>query len=471
MPASAWNSCSCTLATRSDSNGSATLVGQLRSLSEARAGCPHGNFKRTPLQMFHLPQHLVVPLFQRPYVWDEDEQWAPLWQDVRRLAELRLARPVLDGHALPRRGRRPSPRRAAEQRCHGEQHHRWAAAADDAAAADGRGWRGPREAGCDAPAGQLERLTHNDGDLRRRRDTRLKVRHTQPRPRRLRRGDGRRAAGRPRRPDARRLPDRSGARVLHRAVDGWLGDADARDVRAHGPTRSSTSSPGAAAGRHQPHGTENSQEIFETLNARGTPLTAADLIRNFVFQRLEAEGADTRAPTPRTGRSRRKFWETEVSVGRYLRQPKLAVLQPVADLPRRRGDQPQSTFTRFKQYVEHESGQKMSDLLPTIKQQAEQYEAWTIAAADQDRQLTRRAGRLPDEGQRGRAAQATADLAARARPATSRATSSKPSSRAAESWLVRRQLLRLTASTWVASSPTSSAAHRDAPAERTAPNG
>lgn len=33
---------------------------------------------------------------------------------------------------------------------------------------------------------------------------------------------------------------------------------------------------------------EDAQEIFETLNARGTPLTAADLIKNFVFQRLNA---------------------------------------------------------------------------------------------------------------------------------------------------------------------------------------
>jgi hypothetical protein len=32
---------------------------------------------------------------------------------------------------------------------------------------------------------------------------------------------------------------------------------------------------------------EDSQEIFETLNARDTPLTAADLIKNFVFQRLD----------------------------------------------------------------------------------------------------------------------------------------------------------------------------------------
>ena len=38
--------------------------------------------------------------------------------------------------------------------------------------------------------------------------------------------------------------------------------------------------------------TENAQEIFETLNARGAVLTAADLIKNFVFQRLLEQGAD-----------------------------------------------------------------------------------------------------------------------------------------------------------------------------------
>lgn len=32
--------------------------------------------------VFRTDVRLVVPLFQRPYVWDEDEQWAPLWDDV-----------------------------------------------------------------------------------------------------------------------------------------------------------------------------------------------------------------------------------------------------------------------------------------------------------------------------------------------------------------------------------------------------
>ena len=28
-----------------------------------------------------------IPLFQRQYVWDEDEQWEPLWEDVQHTAE------------------------------------------------------------------------------------------------------------------------------------------------------------------------------------------------------------------------------------------------------------------------------------------------------------------------------------------------------------------------------------------------
>ena len=39
---------------------------------------------------------------------------------------------------------------------------------------------------------------------------------------------------------------------------------------------------------------ENAQEIFETLNARGAQLTAGDLIKNFIFQRLTESGVRRR---------------------------------------------------------------------------------------------------------------------------------------------------------------------------------
>ena len=86
---------------------------------------------------------------------------------------------------------------------------------------------------------------------------------------------------------------------------------------------------------------ENSQEIFETLNARGTPLTAADLVKNFVFQRLEAEGVDTRRAYAEDWPFESKFWETEVSVGRYNVSRSSLFLNQWLGLARRRGDQPE----------------------------------------------------------------------------------------------------------------------------------
>src|SRR5438309_10427282 len=48
---------------------------------------------RTPQMVFMQPQRLIVPLFQRPYVWNEDNQWEPLWGDVARVARRLLEAP------------------------------------------------------------------------------------------------------------------------------------------------------------------------------------------------------------------------------------------------------------------------------------------------------------------------------------------------------------------------------------------
>jgi hypothetical protein len=48
---------------------------------------------RTPQAVFMQPQRLIVPLFQRPYVWNEENQWEPLWKDMARMAEKLVAQP------------------------------------------------------------------------------------------------------------------------------------------------------------------------------------------------------------------------------------------------------------------------------------------------------------------------------------------------------------------------------------------
>jgi uncharacterized protein with ParB-like and HNH nuclease domain len=43
--------------------------------------------KRNVSHVFAQPIQMMVPLFQRPYVWSEDSEWLPLWEHIRGLAD------------------------------------------------------------------------------------------------------------------------------------------------------------------------------------------------------------------------------------------------------------------------------------------------------------------------------------------------------------------------------------------------
>ena len=52
----------------------------------------------TPADIFGYHVRYVVPLFQRPYVWNRRDQWEPLWTDVRTVAERLLRGVPAAGH-------------------------------------------------------------------------------------------------------------------------------------------------------------------------------------------------------------------------------------------------------------------------------------------------------------------------------------------------------------------------------------
>lgn len=343
---------------------------------------------RTPLDVFNLPQHLLVPLFQRPYVWNEPDQWLPLWQDVRRLAELRIGDPYSSathflGAVVVQAQDNPTGNLPARNVIDGQQRLTTLQLLMDAAGSV------LEEGGLDTSAGQLEMLTHNlelyvTGD-----DTRLKLRHsnrdqaafdevmnTEP----PIEHDGLKHSG--------SLLARA-HRFFVTSVREWLGENLGESEYAGRATALvQVLTQGLQLVVIDLQAQENSQEIFETLNARGTPLTAADLVKNFVFQRLESEGVDTQRAYADDWPFESKFWEAEVSVGRYnVSRSSLFLNQWLIS---RLGEEisPKATFTRFKYFVDHEGGRKMSQLLALIKHQADQYEQWTHAANDPDRALS-----------------------------------------------------------------------------------
>ena len=129
---------------------------------------------------------------------------------------------------------------------------------------------------------------------------------------------------------------------------------------------------------------ENAQEIFETLNARGAPLTAADLIKNFIFQRLLEAGTDVElAYQKRWKNFETGFWEKEISVGR-IRYPRSSIFLNHW-LIARTGEEvvAREVFHRFKRFVDHEAGLPMTTLLDQLHKASQVYRQFVTAASTQ----------------------------------------------------------------------------------------
>ena len=47
--------------------------------------------KATATELFEGRKHYLIPAYQRPYVWNEEDQWAPLWDDIIRVTESHIA--------------------------------------------------------------------------------------------------------------------------------------------------------------------------------------------------------------------------------------------------------------------------------------------------------------------------------------------------------------------------------------------
>lgn len=337
----------------------------------------------TPQGVFLQPTYFAIPIFQRPYVWTEEDQWTPLWEDIRRIAELQVSDPTSSARhflgAIVVHAQQGSVSQLPVRNViDGQQRLTTLLLLMDAAEAILRGAQQP------AFADQLQNLTHIPASYVAPGESNLKLRHAN-----RDRTAFEEVMNAPHPVAHAELVHGSSLmarahRYFTREIDEWLGDrADERfSERARALT--GVLGNGLQLVTIDLQSSENPQEIFETLNARGTPLTSADLIKNFVFQRLVAEGADVQLAYEKDWPFEDAFWESELSVGRFtVTRGSLFLGQWLTS---RIGEEisPRSTFTRFKHHVEVESDRQMSELLQTIKQQAAQYRGWIERVRDLD---------------------------------------------------------------------------------------
>jgi hypothetical protein len=333
--------------------------------------------------IFMQPQRLVVPLFQRPYVWTEENQWEPLWNDVTRVAERvlqdpgRRHHPHFLGAIVLQQVQKPTGQMQERTIIDGQQRLTTLQILLDALHAE------LHAVGSGHPAMRLEALVRNPEPFCTKPEDRFKVWPTnRDRPA----FNAVMSADPP--------VDHSSLGFNGRIVDAHRYFTErAREWLAHAPERPVAERAAAieTAARDLLQvvvidlaADENAQEIFETLNARGAQLTAADLIKNFIFQRLLESGADVERVYQERWRDLESgFWEVEINVGRVRYHRSSIFLNHW--LIARTGEEvvAREVFERFKRFADHDAQLPMSTLIARVHAASCVYRDFVSAAAQQ----------------------------------------------------------------------------------------
>ena len=321
--------------------------------------------------LFQKDVRYVIPTFQRPYVWNQDDQWEPLWNDVRNTAER-----YLDQLALVDRNNALAEEQTGTHFMGAvvlQQQPTASAEIETRSVIDGQQRLTTAQILMDAAQEVFEEL---DAKTEARRMSRLVLNaHAE--------GD-----------EAFKLwptsldQDPFRAAMVNGAATAW--HEDSLIVQAHDFFRLQVrewieSAPTEEERADRIHGLEAAMfgllevvvidlasaddafVIFETLNARGTPLLASDLVKNFVLQTATAGGIDAEDLYEREWRPfEDPWWRDEVRQGRIVR-PRLDVfLNHWLVMETAEEVQSHEVFAKFKQHVETD-GKVIADVVGQLR--------------------------------------------------------------------------------------------------------
>ena len=340
----------------------------------------------TPKDLFQKEVRYTIPPFQRPYVWSQDDQWEPLWEDVRNVAENYLEELESSGNDGVEAEQKTSPHFLGAVVL--KQVPTAAKDIDQREVIDGQQRMTTLQLLLDAiqqiceesdqpylkrVARRLAKLVTNDEELIG--DDRLHIFKLWPT-----RGD--REAFRHAMDNGLAVNDFEESLIVQAheffqlQVRKWLQDAtgpiehriDALEAAATSMLQMVVIDLGSQ---------DDPNLIFETLNARGTPLEQSDLIKNYVLTRERDRQGDI------WGNLDDGWWRREVRQGRLFR-PRLDMLLNYW-LAMRTGSEvsPTRVFDVFRSYVDD---QEVHGVMAEVKQDLVHY---------RDFESTR--GRSPEE--------------------------------------------------------------------------
>lgn len=312
-----------------------------------------------------------VPVYQRAYVWNEDKNWAVLWDDIADTADRYLDNP--EAHVRHRHFLGPIVL---------DQEHSEAGGVDPRLVIDGQqrlttlqiiiaaAVAVASERGTDDVAGELSELTANrgrtaEGNLRfkvwpSRRDRSAFLSTIENG------ADGDASSGIP------------GAwRFFHDRIDEWVtdeGDADTTTQRERLQALQTCLDSLLYVVSINLDESDNAQVIFETLNARGTGLGALDLVKNATFLQAEREKAPAEALHDNEWEPAfegDEYWLDEVRQGRERRARADWFLMHWLALELGEVVRADKLFDTFRKDILHrESGPSMADLIPRLCEDA-----------------------------------------------------------------------------------------------------
>ncbi|MFI2189089.1 DUF262 domain-containing protein [Streptomyces sioyaensis] len=293
----------------------------------------------------------TVPLFQRPYVWNRDDNWSALWEDIRRTVE-RAEQAAESSESVPphflgavvfNETSYLSSNLETREVIDGQQRLTTLQLLLLAARRSAVALEHVRSARL------LGKFLENDEDLfdsGRDPDHRYKVWPTNAdrdefRSVMLDEGNGGRLT--------------QAVAYFQREIETWLADAPEPNQRLEALVQTMREHLRLVIIDLEKH--DDPQIVFETLNSRGTPLEHADLIKNLLFRRAEHAGADVgRLYEELWAPFDQDEWRTEQTTGRITRSRLDVFLTHWLTMRTRRDFTTSTLFTEFDRWLKTTAG-------------------------------------------------------------------------------------------------------------------